>query len=81
MHNLKLQPAKCEFLCKEVIYLKQNISEMEIQPDEHKIIIVLNFPTPTNIKKVKSFLPLTRYYRNFISDNSKIVKPIINLLK
>lgn len=80
-HNLKLQPAKCEFLRKEVIYLGHKISELGVQPDERKIICVRNFPIPTNVKEIKSFLGLTGYYRNFIPDYSKIAKPITNLLK
>lgn len=80
-HNLKLNPAKCEFLSKEVIYLGHKISENGVQPDERKVISVKNFPIPKNVKDIKSFLGLTGYYRNFIPDYSKISKPLTNLLK
>ncbi|KAL4123449.1 hypothetical protein QTP88_015627 [Uroleucon formosanum] len=81
MHILKLNPAKCEFLSKEVIYLGHKISENGVQPDERKVESVKNFPIPKNVKDIKSFLGLTGYYRNFIPDYSKISKPLTNLLK
>lgn len=81
MHTLKLNPAKCEFLSKEVIYLGHKISENGVQPDERKVKSVKNFPIPKNVKDIKSFLGLTGYYRNFIPEYSKISKPLTNLLK
>lgn len=80
-HNLKLQPDKCEFLRKEVIYLGHKLTEQGVKPDERKIECVKTFPTPLNVKAIKSFLGLTGYYRNFIHDYSKIAKPITNLLR
>ena len=37
--------------------------------------------TPTTVHQVQSFLGLAGYYRRFISDFSKLVKPITSLLK
>jgi len=58
-HNLKLQPIKCEFLRKEVIYLGHKLTEKGVQPDERKIECVKTFPTPTTVREIKSFLGLT----------------------
>lgn len=58
-YNLKLQPTKCEFLRKEVIYLGHSITE-GVRPDPKTIESVMKFPTPKNIKEVKSFLELAR---------------------
>ncbi|KAL4127078.1 hypothetical protein QTP88_011276 [Uroleucon formosanum] len=80
-HNLKLQPIKCEFLRKEVIYLGHKLTEKGVQPDERKIKSVKTFPIPTTVKEIKSFLGLTGYYRNFVPDYGKIAKPITNLLR
>lgn len=50
-NNLELQPDKCEFLRKEVVYLGHVISEKEIQPDPSKLIVtaVKSFLVPKNI--------------------------------
>ncbi|KAL4153144.1 hypothetical protein QTP88_000977 [Uroleucon formosanum] len=80
-HNLKLQPIKCEFLRKKVIYLGHKLTEKGVQPNERKIKSVKTFPIPTTVKEIKSFLGLTGYYRNFVPDYGKIAKPITNLLR
>jgi len=49
-YNLKLQPDKCEFLRKEVIYLGYIITEEEIRPDLSKLSALKNFPVPKKIK-------------------------------
>src|SRR5436190_16279062 len=80
-NNLKLQPDKCEFLRKEIIYLGHIISENGIQPDPSKLKAIREFPTPTKVKDVQSFIGLAGYYRKFIEDFSKIAKPLTKLTK
>jgi len=51
-HNLKLQPNKCEFLRKEVIYLGHIITKDGIWLDPSKLYAVEKFPVPRKIKDV-----------------------------
>ncbi|KMQ92551.1 enzymatic polyprotein endonuclease reverse [Lasius niger] len=51
-NNLKLQPDKCEFLRKEVIYLDHIISENGIILDPSKLTAIKNFPTPKKVKDI-----------------------------
>jgi len=80
-YNLKLQPDKCEFLRKEVLYLGHRLTREGLLPDESKLSAVKEFPIPNTTKKLKGFLGLAGYYRRFIPNFSKIVKPLTNLLK
>jgi len=80
-HNLKLQPDKCEFLRKEVIYLGHIITEDRIRPDPNKLYAVEKFSVPRKVKDVQFFLGLAGYYRKFIEDFSKIAKPLTKLTK
>ena len=80
-YQLKVQPDKCEFLRREVMYLGHIISEKGVRPNPEKIRAVLEYPTPKTCKDIKSFLGLTGYYHRFIKDYSKIVKPLTRLLK
>lgn len=79
--NLKLQPDKCNFLQRECVYLGHVISKDGIKPDERKVKSVIEFPVPTTVKNIKSFLGLSGYYRKFINSYSAIAKPLTNLLK
>ncbi|KAL4083088.1 hypothetical protein QTP88_028418 [Uroleucon formosanum] len=81
IHNLKIEPDKCEFLKKECLILGHIISEHGIKPDPNKIVSVMNFPAPKIVKQIKSFLRLSGYYRKFINNYSSIANPMTNLLR
>lgn len=80
-HKLKLQPDKCEFLRKEVIFLGHCITDKGISPDIAKVEKVKFFPQPRTTKELKGFLGLIGYYRKFLANFSKIAKPLHELLK
>ena len=79
--KLSLQPDKCEFLKKEVIYLGHIISKDGVKPNPEKVEAVRNFPRPRNIKNIRQFLGLTGYYRRFIDGYAGMAKPLTQLLK
>jgi hypothetical protein len=49
--------------------------------DPGKVKDILDWKPPTTIHQVRSFLRMVGYYHHFISDFSKIAKPITELLK
>lgn len=79
--GLTLQPQKCRFLRKEIIYLGHVISSAGVKPDPGKVLAVMQFPIPKSRKSVKQFLGLVGYYRKFIPNMAKIAKPLTSLLK
>lgn len=80
-NNLKLNPNKCNFLRKEVIFLGHVVSNNGVLPDPKKIDAVLNYPIPKNVKDIKSFLGFTGYYRRFIPNYSHFSNSLNKLLK
>jgi hypothetical protein len=52
-----------------------------IAVDPSKVKDILEWKPPTTVHQVRCFLGLAGYYREFILNSSKIVKPIIGLLK
>ena len=57
------------------------MSEQGIQTDPEKLSAVKDWPAPKNVKELRQFLGFVGYYRRFIEDYSKVVKPLNDLLK
>lgn len=79
--GVKLKPKKCHFLKKRVNFLGHVISSNGIETDPEKITALHNWPTPKNIKELRSFLRLAGYYRKFIMGFSMTAEPLYRLLK
>ena len=60
-------------------FLGHVISEDGISTDPKKTECVQNWPDPTTVKEVRSFLGFCSYYRRFIFRFSEIAKPLHKL--
>jgi hypothetical protein len=64
-----------------VKFLGHTIYNEGISVDPTKVQEVMDWKPPTSVHQIRSFLGLAGYYRRFISDFSKIAKPMTELLK
>lgn len=80
-HGLNIRWNKCCFLQRQIEYLGHVIENGCVRPSKQKTSAVKNFPTPTNVKQMQSFLGLTCYFRKFIPQYSLIARPLSDLLK
>lgn len=70
--GLKVKLSKCSFFQKEVCYLEHVISGDGVATYPSKIKVVANWPTPTTVSELWSFLGFANYYRYFVDDFAKI---------
>ncbi len=77
--GLKLSPEKCCFFQTSVRYLGHIVSRDRVETDPEKVKALKTWPRPQTLKELKSFLGFSGYYRRFVQDYAKIVKPLTNL--
>jgi len=63
-----------------VEYTGYFISEKGITVDPRKIDTIRNWPAPTNVSELRSFLGLASYYRKFVKEFSATASPLTQLL-
>ncbi|GJT42941.1 putative reverse transcriptase domain-containing protein [Tanacetum coccineum] len=68
--------SKCEFSLQEVHFLGHVVNSEGIHVDPSKIDAVKNWKPPKTPTEIHSFLGLAGYYKRFITNFSKIVKPL-----
>jgi len=77
--GLKLSPRKCHFFQSSVKFLGHIVSSEGIATDPDKTKVVTNWPTPSNVQQVRSFLGTCSYYRRFIDQFADIASPLHKL--
>ena len=79
--GLRLKPTKCKLVRQAVEFLGYIVSRSGISTDPRKIAAVKEYPTPQDMKALKSFLGLTSYYRRFVPLFSSVAKPLYALTR
>ena len=80
-YNLHARPEKCEFHTKSVEYLGVIVSPEGVRMDPLKVKAILDWPAPTKVKELQSFLGFANFYRRFLDNYSGIVVPLTRLLR
>jgi len=80
-NNLYVKLEKCEFDVSETAFLGYILSKDGLKVDPNKIKAILDWPVPTTVKEVQSFIGLCNYYRIFIKNFAKIARPLHKLTR
>lgn len=64
--GLRLNMSKCQFVKMFLEYLGHIVSRDGVSPCPKKIQAIVEFPAPTNVKEVQSFLGGANYYRKYV---------------
>lgn len=80
-HKLFVKPGKCQVLVRKVEFLGIIVAEGMIEMDPGKLDAIKEWPAPTKVKEVQSFLGFCNFYRRFIPGYSKIARPLHELTR
>ncbi|GJR54675.1 putative mitochondrial protein [Tanacetum coccineum] len=80
-HQLKAKLSKYVFGASQVEHLGHVISDKGVATDPTKIQAMKEWHAPKNLKQLRGFLDLTRYYRRFIKNYAMISYPLTKLLR
>jgi len=73
--GLKLKPSKCTLLHPEVRYLGIWLVVTTLFLDPEKVRALKNWVTPQDLTRLRAFLGLVGYYRQYIPDFAGISQP------
>ena len=70
-----------EFWLTKVRFLGHMVSASGVSVDPEKVKAVMSWERPKLVFEILSFLRLTRYYRRFIEDFSRLAAPMTRLIR
>ena len=71
-NDLFLKPEKCHFHRHEVEYLGVIIGNGQVKMDPIKVKGLTDWPIPTTVSELRSFLGFGNYNKDFIQDYSRL---------
>ena len=81
LHKLKLSPDKSRIAAARVDFLGHIISADGVRPNDDRVAALTRIPMPTDIKQLRSLLGGLSYYRKFLPNMARHIRPITALLK
>ena len=81
LHKLKLSPDKSRIGAARVDFLGHIISADGVRPNDGRVAALTRMPMPTDIKQLRSLLGGLSYYRKFLPNMARHIRPITALLK
>ena len=80
-HRLYAKISKCEFFVPEIDYLGHRITKDGIMVDNKKIKAIVEWPRPTSVTELRSFLGLANFYRKFVAGFALRAAPLTDRLR
>ena len=81
LHKLKLSPDSSQIGATHVDFLDHVISADGVRPNDDRVAAPTRMPMPTDTKQLRSLLDGLIYYRKFLPNMARHIRPITALLK
>ena len=81
LHKLKLSPDKSRIGAAHVTFLGHVISADGVRPNDDRVAALTRMSMPTDIQQLRSLLGGLSYYRRFLPNMARHIRPITALLK
>ena len=78
-HGLLLRPDKCCFGASSVKFLGHIVDSTGIRPMPEKVRAVQDFPKPTTVSELRTFLGLINFYHRFLPNAASVLHPLNQL--
>ena len=78
--GLRVNFKKCVFAVSSLHFLGHSVSQAGMSPVPDNVAAVSNFPAPTDIKQLQRFLGMINFYRRFIPQAARVLKPLTDAL-
>ena len=79
--QLKLKPTKCHLFRREVKFLGHRVSRQGTAVDPEKTSAIGEWPVPTCVSDVRTFLGICGYYRRYVEGFATIAAPLHQLTR
>ena len=73
--------SKYEFGMTDILYISHLIGQEGVKVHMEKIKVILDWPILMNLTKLRGFISIFTYYRNFVKGFSKFTTPLTDLTK
>ena len=79
--RVRVNPEKCVFARKSLVYLGHVVTEEGIHTDPNKVTAITGLEPPNTVRRLRRFLGMASWYRRFVPQFSQIAAPLNRLLK
>ena len=74
--GFKLKPAKCKLFCEQVLHLGHVILPAGVSADPVKLRVLADWPLPTTVRQLQSFLGVVNFYSDFIDEQTTLTSSL-----